>query len=524
LIARRSAVALLVATVLTAGCVTADDSVRRVDTGTTRPSEDPAGPTTGPQGDGALSEWEDCEDGLQCATLEVPLDWDRPDGEMITLAVLRDPVADDSERIGSVIFNPGGPGEPGTDFLRQFRSAGRIPDDLDDRFDLVSWDPRGTGDSAGVRCLSDEQAAAPDPDPSIDGPEDVAAIRTEAEQLLARCEAEAGDVWTRVGTRNTVRDLDALRAALGDERLTFVGYSYGTTIGIEYGRMFPDRIRAMVLDGVALPAIDPVEATLGQARAFEANFEAFLADCEERTICLFGGEDPRAAFAELEADLEAGERLPADYTLPDSEGQMHRRRGTVGIGELYSAVVVALYAQENWIALETALAAASRGDGQLLLYLRDTLAGRREDGTWSHLPEANQAINCADQEVRAEDADGDDRLRDQWEAELPLLGALFAVGTPGCFGFPAAEEPLTPVTAADLTEVPPVVVIGATDDPATPYARSEQLRELLPEAALVTWESADHTAYGRGSACLDDPVTAYLEDLTLPQDGLRCRP
>ena len=203
---------------------------------------------------------------------------------------------------------------------------------------------------------------------------------------------------------------------------------------------------------------------------------------------------------------------------------MHRRRGTVGIGELYNGVVVALYAKENWIALETALAAASRGDGQLLLYLRDTFAGRGDDGVWSHLPEANLAINCADQQVRAEDADGDDALRAAWGAELPLLGDLFAVGTPGCFGTPEAEEPLTPLADGDLDDVPAVVVIGATDDPATPYARSEELRDLLPEAALVTWESADHTAYGRGSDCLDDPVTDYLEDLTLPADGLRCSP
>jgi pimeloyl-ACP methyl ester carboxylesterase len=526
LIARRATVALLLATALVAGCVTADHSVRVVGFGPTTTSEPgPSGSTTPePLGDHQLSEWEDCDDGLQCATLEVPLDWSRRRGETITLAVVRKPATSSTGRIGSVLMNPGGPGEPGTDFLRDFIGAKRIPKGLDERFDLVSWDPRGTGGSAGVRCLTDEQSAAPDPDPSIDSRQDLVAIRAEASELIDGCKARAARIWTDAGTRETVRDLDALRGALGDEKLTYVGYSYGTTIGIEYGRMFPAHIRAMVLDGVSLPAIDPVEAVHGQARSFEHNFESFLDDCDRRAICLFGGGDAHKAFADLVADLETGKRLPADYTLPDENGQMHRRRGTVGVGELYNAVAVSLYSKANWIALEKALAAAARGDGQLLLYLRDTFAGRRMDGTWSHLPDANQAINCADQRKRAADADGDDTLRAEWGAELPLLGALFAVGTPGCYGFPAAEEPLTQVRAKDLSGVPPVVVVGSTEDPATPYARSEELAGVLPEASLVTWRSPDHTAYGRGSDCLDEPVTTYLEDLRLPERGLTCTP
>jgi pimeloyl-ACP methyl ester carboxylesterase len=523
LILRRALAALLVACVV-AGCVSGDSSVRVVDGSATTDPSGTQGSAPPSLGKYRLAAWEDCDDGLQCSTLEVPLDWEDPSGDTVSLAVIRKPAKITAQRIGSVLFNPGGPGEPGTDFLRQFIEGDRIPEGLGDRFDLVSWDPRGTGDSSGVRCITDEQAAEPDVDPTIDSPADVTAIDAEAATLLAGCEAGSGDVWTHVGTRDTVRDLDALRAALGDEQLTYVGYSYGTTVGIEYGRMFPDHIRAMVLDGVALPATDPVEATHLQARSFETNFEAFLDDCDEQKACPFGGGDPYKAFTDLVTKLETGTRLPADYELPDSKGTVHRRRGTVGIGELYSAVAVSLYAKENWIALDLALAAAEKGDGQLLLYLRDTFAGRADDGTWSHLPEANLAINCADQEVRADDADGDDSLRGAWAKELPLLGSVFATGTPGCFGVPAAEEPLTPLADGDLDDVPAVVVVGTTDDPATPYARSEELHDLLPEASLVTWDSADHTAYGRGSDCLDDPITTYLEELTLPEDGLRCSP
>jgi pimeloyl-ACP methyl ester carboxylesterase len=522
---RTVVIAGVLAVLLVAGCVSADHSVHLRDTTPGRSTTTEPGSTTPePLGRYHLTAWKDCDDGLECATLRVPLDWSDPGGRTVTLAVARKPAEHPDERIGSVVFNPGGPGEPGTDFLRQIIGADRVPSGLGDRFDLVSWDPRGTGGSDGIACLTDQEAEQPDPDPTIDSPADSLALQTLADQRLARCLPKMRDVITRVGTRNTVRDLDALRGALGDRKLTYVGYSYGTTIGIEYGAMFPKRLRAMVLDGVAMPATDPVSATHAQARSFEHNLDAFLDDCEQRALCLFGNGDPRKAFTDLVAQLETGKRLPADYTLPDSHGTAHRRRGTAGIGELYSAVLVSLYAKENWVALETGLAAAERGSGQLLLALRDTIAGRREDGTWSHLPEANQAISCADQEERATDADGDDALRAQWSAELPLLGSVFATGTPGCYGYPKPNDPLTPVTAADLADVPPIVVIGSSEDPATPYESSQKLHGLLPHAALVTWESADHTAYGRGSDCLDDPVTAYLEGLILPRDGLRCRP
>jgi pimeloyl-ACP methyl ester carboxylesterase len=508
----RAPVAILLVALLAAGCVSADRSVHLRGSAPSRSTTTtaPQGRAPKPLGRYHLSAWRDCEDGLQCATMRVPLDWKRPDGRTIPLAVARKPAAHPDQRIGSVVFNPGGPGEPGTDFLSQIITGNRVPSGLNDRFDLVSWDPRGTGTSDGISCTTDQEAEAPDPDPTIDSPADSQALQRLADQKLARCLPAMGDVMKRVGTRNTVRDLDALRGALGDRKLTYVGYSYGTTIGIEYGTMFPTHIRAMVLDGVAMPAADPVASTHAQARSFEHDFDAFLDDCKQRALCLFGNGDPRKAFTDLVAELETGKR--------------HRRRGTAGIGELYSAVLVSLYSKENWVALETALATAEKGDGELLLALRDSIAGRREDGTWSHLPDANQAIVCADQEVRARDADGDDQLRAKWSAELPLLGSVFATGTPGCYGFPKPVEPLAPVTADDLDRVPPVVVIGSTQDPATPYASSQKLQEMLPHARLVTWQSADHTAYGRGSSCLDDPVTAYLEDLKLPDAGLRCSP
>ena len=477
----------------------------------------PAGIRPAIAGEYRLTAWKDCDDGLQCATLEVPLDWDDPSGDTVSLAVIRKPAPISAQRIGSVVFNPGGPGEPGTDFLRQFIDGDRIPDGLGDRFDLVSWDPRGTGDSSGVRCITDEQAAEPDVDPTIDSPADVTAIDAEAATLLAGCEAESGDVWTHVGTRDTVRDLDALRAALGDEQLTYVGYSYGTTVGIEYGRMFPDHIRAMVLDGVALPATDPVEATHLQARSFEKNFDAFLDDCDN------GRRAPSVVATRTRPSptwSPSSRRAPA--CPPTTRCPTRRGRCTAAAGPSGSAS-----STTRWRSRCTRRRTGSRSTWPSRPPRRATAScsstcatpspAAADDGTWSHLPEANLAINCADQQVRADDADGDDSLRGAWAKELPLLGSVFATGTPGCFGVPAAEEPLTPLADGDLDDVPPVVVVGTTDDPATPYARSEELHDLLPEASLVTWDSADHTAYGRGSDCLDDPITNYLEELTAPR-------
>ncbi len=521
--------------VLASGCVQAD---RSVTTGATTPASS-GGPSTGPPTSGSastspsdpgrfrLSEWEPCDGGLECATLDVPLDWSEPDGEQISLAVGRQPMTGSGTRVGSVLFNPGGPGEPGVQFLRDFLDADRIPAGLEDHFDLVSWDPRGTGDSASITCTTVAELQRPDPDPTIDSAADVAAIDGLARQRLAACKAKAGDRLTFVGTQSTVRDMDALRSALGDDQLTFVGYSYGTILGTQYARMFPERVRAMVLDGVAIAGGDPVEDTHAQGLSFEKNFGAFLDDCAARPDCEFGGGDPRKAFTALVARLEAGARLPADYSLPDDDGERHGRSGTAGIGELYTAVIASMYSHESWALLETALAEASKptgASGFLLLALRDQLTGRQLDGTWSTLADSNVAINCADQELRPDDADGDDRLRAAWSKEMPLLGSVFATSTPGCFGYPAAREPLTEPTAGSVNGVPPLVLVGSTGDPATPYAQAVELQKDIPGSVLVTWESEDHTAYGRQSSCLDPPLTAYLVSLDVPDDGLRCKP
>ncbi len=478
---------------------------------------DPIGPAE-PAEHASLSDWAPCEGGLECATLTVPRDWAEVDGATIDVAVARRSA--DGERIGSLLLNPGGPGASGVDFVAAFTGGGGLPEGLEDRFDVVGWDPRGTSRSEPIDCTTDEEWLEPDIDPTPEDDADVQAIRDAAEEGLEVCTDTHGDLLGLVGTRATVRDLEALRGALGDEGLTYVGYSYGTTIGLEYLRLYPERVRAMVLDGVSVPGVDPITDTHVQAQGFERTLDAYLAGCASRPTCSLGA-DPKATLLDLVDRLE-DERIEASYSLavPDSPD----REGTLGVGELYIAVASALYTTSDWPTLDRALAEAlgSPANGRTLLALRDSYLGRLDDGSWADDADARGAIRCSDQEARVEQPEGDLALADDWAAELPFWGRWFATETPGCWGLDAAVEPLEPLAEGAITEAPPVVVIGTTDDPATPYEQSVDARAIVEGSALVTYVGAEHTAYRSLSACVDDAVTPYLIELTLPADGLRC--
>ncbi|NLV54116.1 MAG: alpha/beta hydrolase [Acidimicrobiales bacterium] len=463
----------------------------------------------------SLSAWSDCGDGLECATATVPRDWADPDGDTLDLSVIRRPA--NGEPTGSLLVNPGGPGVSGVEFLRSF-VVGGIPDGLTDAFDVVSWDPRGTGGSSAIECTTEEQWLEPDLDPTPDSQSDIDDIREQAETSLDRCEEAAGPLLDLVGTRATVRDLEALRQLLGDDGLTYLGYSYGTTIGLEYLRTFPTRVRAMVLDAVTIPGVEPVADTLTQARGFERTLDSYLADCPARPSCPLG-DDPKAALLDLVDEVEHI-RVPASYVIGDDPTV---REGTLGVGELYVAIVASLYSEAAWPTLDRGLAELmdDPASGVTLLSLRDSYLGRAPDGTWDDSVDARVAIRCADQVERAEQPEGDTDLIDDWSEELPFWGAWFAVGTPGCWGFDPAIEPLEPMPAGSVTEAPPVVLIGTTNDPATPYEQAVEAQRVVVDSRLITYEGDEHTIYRGTSACVDGAATPYLVDLVVPDD-VRC--
>jgi pimeloyl-ACP methyl ester carboxylesterase len=464
-----------------------------------------------------LSPWAPCAGSFECATLTVPRDWADPAGDTIDIAVTRHPAGGD--RIGSLLLNPGGPGASGVDFTQGFVGRG-LPDGLTERFDVVSWDPRGTSGTNRVDCTSDEDWLEPDIDPTVEDQSDIDLIRAETAAAVDRCEQAAGDLLAVVGTRATVRDLDALRGVLGDEALTYVGYSYGTTIGMEYLRMYPGRVRAMVLDGVSVPGVDPIVDAHVQAQGFERTLDAYLADCPRRSTCPLGA-DPKATLLDLVDRLEA-QRIEASYQLGDEDSTP--REGTVGVGELYIAVAASLYDDASWPVLDQGLeeALGSPAQGRTLLALRDQYLGRQADGTWVDDADARSTIRCADQAERSEQPEGDLALAEAWAAELPFWGAWFGTGNPGCWGAPAAVEPLLPLDETALAGLPPVVVVGTTNDPATPYEQAEDAAELIDGSVLVTYEGDVHTAYRSLSDCVDGAVTPYLVDGTVPPEGLVC--
>jgi pimeloyl-ACP methyl ester carboxylesterase len=442
-------------------------------------------------------DWEDCGGGFECGTLEVPLDYDDPSGETIELALTRQPALDPDARIGSLLTNPGGPGATGIDFVQSIAPA--LSFDIQDAFDIVGWDPRGVGESAPVDCGFDSERLF-HPDPTPDDAAELETIRTAQQDFAAACGEQAGDLLEHVGTQDTARDLDAIREALGDDGLTYVGFSYGTSIGQTYANLFPENVRAIVLDGVvdlSLPSIDLAEA---QYRGFERQLDALLQRCADDADCEFAtGSDPFAAFDALRAQVETTPIPTDDADRP------------VGPGEFYTGTLLTLYFSDAYDALFEALQAAVEGDGTLLLGYYDSYVGIGDQGPYA-------AINCIDSAWPA--PEGFDALYAELQAEAPRLGAGGAYEYEWCSYWPF--PPLDPLPSLAATGAAPILVVSTTGDPATPYEWGVHAAELLDDAVLLTHEGDGHTVYANGVACVDDIVDAYLLDLDLPADGVVC--
>lgn len=453
-------------------------------------------------------DWEDCEsdDALECGWLEVPVDYDDPEGDTLELRVSRDPADEPDERVGSLLTNPGGPGASGAEFIA-YAPFGRA---LTDRFDVVGWDPRGTGESSPIDCLTDEEldeylAYSPD----LDTPAGQAGVVEWEERFGEGCEALSGDLVNHVSTVETARDMDVLRAALGDEQTHYLGFSYGTTLGAVYATYFPERSERLVLDGATDPNLGRVDGSLSQIAGFETAWDNYVADCVEDG-CPLGGsaEEVDAAVAGLMESLLA---QPIDSGDPE-------RPLTQSLAE--TGVQAALYGEDNWPFLTTGLSEALEGDGETLLLLADFYADRDTDGTYSsNLMEAFYAISCLDDPTSLSPQESA-QYADDFVAASPTFGDGGEYGLGWCSAYPGrqAEEPLE-VTGAGAA---PVVVIGTTGDPATPYEEAVAMASTLESGVLLTREGEGHTAYGQGNECIDEAVEAFLLEGEVPEDGTVC--
>lgn len=456
---------------------------------------------------------------LQCADLAVPLVYDEPGGETISVKVIRKPATDQAHRIGSVITNPGGPGGSGVENAAQL--AGSKPAaELNKRFDFVGFDPRGVAFSTPeIRCLTDEQRdAARAKTPRTRTEAEVAAADADAQKLAEGCVALSGTkqgidgttLLRNIGTRDVAKDLDVLRAAVGDDKLTYIGWSYGTGIGTAYAEQFPQNVRAMILDGAIDPEADPGAREIGQGEGFQQAFEDFAAWCADQENCAIGTNPERAteAYQELVRPLLDEPRQLADGRV-------------LSFRDANTGTLQALYSQGLWETLSTALQDLSNGDGALLMALADFYDGRAADGSYTNSLDAFQAIQCIDGSRILDPAQAD-VVAEKFAAAAPV----FASGDPPrAITDPCAFWPVSPTSKPHLPDtkgLPKVLVISTTKDPATPYQEGVNLAKAL-DASLLTVEGTNHTAYlGIGSSCVDDIGTGYLSTLELPADGAAC--
>jgi pimeloyl-ACP methyl ester carboxylesterase len=452
--------------------------------------------------------WEPCRGDFWCSTLTVPLDYEKPRGPTIDLALLKVPAGDPDRRLGSLVVNPGGPGAPGTDYAASAGLAFRPP--LRERYDIIGFDPRGTGSSDPVDCLSDsqlDQYIASDPAP------DTAAERQEYAgwvQAIGRgCPARSGALASHVSTVEAARDMDVLRAALGERRLDYFGASYGTKLGATYAELFPRRVGRFVLDGAVDLSIGTRQAGLEQAAGFETALRAYVTDCVENEDPCFLGDSVEEGLATISDLLDQIDQDP----LPTSLGR------DLEVGNAFYGVVTPLYVRDYWYLLSQALQQAMDGDGTTLLRLSDLYSSRGDDGYTDNSAEAIYAINCLDDpwaippgQVPAQYAD--------FERASPTFGRVFAWSLTGCDGTRVrAEEPFPEVDAQGAA---PIVVVGTTRDPATPYLWAQHLAAQLDSGVLVTRDGDGHTGYNSGNECVDEAVEGYLLRGDVPRDGLRC--
>ncbi len=449
-------------------------------------------------------EWTPLGDRVDEGRITVPVDYADPQGDTIDLYVTRHRASIENP-VGPLLANRGGPGADGATF--GLHATSWFDDDITDNFDVIGWDPRGTGQSDGVvDCIDDDEYdeyfstldVTPDDDTERQALVDL------AERFAAACEDRV-ETLQYIGTNNSARDMDAIRQALGVDQISYFGFSYGSELGGVWATLFPTTVRAAVFDGAADPDATPLETTLQQGAGFERALDTFLAQCSADSSCTFHHDgDAAGAFMELMASLDAN-------PIPSVEG-----RPDVGLGVLAIATAQSMYSEQYWPAFERALEDAVNGDGAGLLQLHDAYYERQPDGTYTNLIEAFQAISCADDADRPTVEESDAEVAEIHEVAPRIFP--YSTGSYTCTFFPDALDPRIEITGIGAG---PIVVIGTTGDPATPLDSSRAMADALQDGRLVIVEANEHTGY-RSDDCVRGIVHEYLLQLVPPADETVC--
>jgi pimeloyl-ACP methyl ester carboxylesterase len=454
--------------------------------------------------------WTDCGDGFQCAEATAPLDWQNPSESEVTLALVKHPASNPGQRLGSLLVNPGGPGGSGYDFVKDSIDFA-VSDALQAQYDVVGFDPRGVGRSSAITCLTDEEMDAYlyDVLPGERGSQEwLDAYTASSTQFAASCEKNSPELLGHVDTVSAARDLDLLRATLGDSKLNYLGYSYGTFLGSTYADLYPQKVGRLVLDGALDPTSSNFDVSVGQAVGFENAIRAYLTDCLTKSSCPFEGsvDEGMAKIGQMLSQVDAS-------PIRASDGRQ------LGSSTLLTAIIYPLYDATAWDYLSDMFADVMAGNADYALQFADGYNGRNPDGTYAdNSTEAFTAINCLDYEYTS-----DPVVAQQQNAELvaaaPTIGPWWSYGDITCAVWPDKTTRAPHVVTAQGAA--PIIVVGTTGDPATPYAWAEGLAEQLSSAQLVTFVGEGHTAYG-SSSCVKEVVDAYLLAGTVPSSDPRC--
>jgi pimeloyl-ACP methyl ester carboxylesterase len=453
--------------------------------------------------------WAACDTGFECATVTAPLDWNDVTAGEIDLAIVRH-VATGADPVGSLLTNPGGPGSSGVSFVKEnLEYAYGGP--LQESFDIVGFDPRGVGESTAVTCYdaTDMDAYLYDLPQHERGSAEWEADRIEANAAFAEaCDANSDGLLPYVTTEFAARDLDLLRAVLGDRELYYLGYSYGTFLGAMYAKLYPERVGRLVLDAAVDPSVSGLQNGVTQAIGFENALRAYVEYCLSQEGCPLSGtvDDAMGDIGTLLASVDR-------TALEGSDGRM------LGADTLLTAIVLPLYNESSWPALTDVLTAALQGQADYPLFVADLYNDRDEGGGYaSNQSEAFRAYNCMDYPLDTSDADNDaaeQRIRE----EAPTI-APYWIGPDPCADWPyAATGVREPITAAGAA---PILVVGTTNDPATPYEWAVSLADQLESGVLVTREGEGHAGYLRGNECVDTVVEDYLVDGVVPDADVSC--